>query len=174
MSIGSRAQGGQCRAVLIQVMAINCVHFNTLAKHSSVSGEECSALLSVLIKEFVKELESRVQGWKKKKKKKKKEFMFVTSFSVDINILPENFQMECIKLQSDIQLKNLIMFLYQTFLRPLLPEKNILRFITIPYSCHHFLAESTLVNNCPGWGTGRVKFHQISSKFVPDVHLERS
>ena len=33
--------------------------------------------------------------------------VFVTPFSVYINTLPMNFQMECIELQSDIQLKNL-------------------------------------------------------------------
>ena len=42
--------------------------------------------------------------------------MFATPFSVDTKTLPANFQMECIELQSDIQLKNLIMFLYQTFM----------------------------------------------------------
>ena len=30
--------------------------------------------------------------------------MFVTPFAVDINTLPANFQMECIELQSNIQL----------------------------------------------------------------------
>lgn len=49
--------------------------------------------------------------------------MFVTSFSVDINTLPENFQIQCIKLQSDIQLKKTIMFLYQTLIRPLTRDK---------------------------------------------------
>lgn len=50
--------------------------------------------------------------------------MFATPFSVDTNTLPANFQMKCIELQSDNQL----MSLYQTFLRLLLPEYNILCF----------------------------------------------
>lgn len=33
--------------------------------------------------------------------------IFKTPFSVDINILPANFEMECIELQSDTQLKKI-------------------------------------------------------------------
>lgn len=47
--------------------------------------------------------------------------------------------MEYIGLKSDIQFKNQIMSSYQTFIRPLLPEKNVFHFTTMPYSCPHFL-----------------------------------
>ena len=36
--------------------------------------------------------------------------MFMTPFSVDINILPANLQMECIELELDVQFKNLLMY----------------------------------------------------------------
>ena len=52
--------------------------------------------------------------------KKKNLFMFAKSFSADINTLPTDFQMECLELQSDIQLKSLITSLHPTFIRPLL------------------------------------------------------
>ena len=64
--------------------------------------------------------------------------MFARPFSVDTNTLPASFQMEFIKLQSDIQLKNLIMSLYQTFIIPVLARKNTLCFTITPYKCHHF------------------------------------
>jgi len=89
--------------------------------------------------------------------------IFATPFSVDVNTLPANFQIECIGFQSDVQLKNLIMSLYQTVIRAILPEKYTPQFTIMPYSCHHFLAVRTLVNNCfKGWSIGRVKFHQKS------------
>ena len=47
--------------------------------------------------------------------------------------------MKRLELQSDIQLKNLIMSLYQTFIIPILAEKDILVITVTPYSCHHFL-----------------------------------
>jgi len=48
----SRAQGGQCWAVLTEVMATNCMHFDTLAKHRAQNSEEYAAMTSILIKEF--------------------------------------------------------------------------------------------------------------------------
>ena len=82
--------------------------------------------------------------------KKNCQFMFVPPFPVDTKMLPPDFQMEYIELQSDIQLKNLIMSLHQALIRPLLPQRNVPRFTTRPYSCHHFLALGTLVNSCQG------------------------
>lgn len=40
------------RLLQIQVMANNCMHFDTLAKHSPVNREEYAYLLSILIKEI--------------------------------------------------------------------------------------------------------------------------
>lgn len=94
-----------------------------------------------------------------KKKKKNQQFMF----SVHVNTWTGNFQMECRELQSDIQLKNLIMSLCQTFIILILTEINILRFTITLYSCHRVLAAHTFVSSCfQGWSTGREKFHQKS------------
>lgn len=79
-------------------MGANFMHFDTLAKHTSVNAEKYTALLSVLIKEF----ENRFQDLKKKKKR----FfcIFAISFLADINTLPADFQSKCTELQSDIQI----------------------------------------------------------------------
>ena len=81
-----------------QVKANNFMHFDTLAKHGPVNNEKYAALLFDLIQEF----ENRFQDFRKNHQSFG---IFATPFSVDINILPANFQMECIELQSDIQLK---------------------------------------------------------------------
>jgi len=47
----SGARGEQRWAVLAQVIAHNCVHFDTPAKHRTVNTEKYTAVLSVLIKE---------------------------------------------------------------------------------------------------------------------------
>ena len=73
--------------------------------------------------------------------------MHVKQHSVDINILPSNFQMKCIELQPDIQLITLIMSLHQTFTIPILAEKSIFHFSISSYSCHHSLAIHTYLNN---------------------------
>ena len=53
------------------------------------------------------------------------------------------------------------MSLYQTFIRLLLPERNILH--NLPHSCQCFPAVGTFVNNWfQGWSTGRVRCHQKS------------
>ena len=48
----TRAWGGQCCAVLTQVMANNCMHFDTLAKCRDLNSVVYTAVLSLLIKEF--------------------------------------------------------------------------------------------------------------------------
>ena len=58
---GTKGRGG-CRAVLTAVMANNCMHFDTLAKHSALNNEEYAAVLFIFIKEF----EKRFQDCKKK------------------------------------------------------------------------------------------------------------
>ena len=44
--------GEQCYTVLTQVMANNCMHFDTLASHRALNNKEYTAMLSVLVKEF--------------------------------------------------------------------------------------------------------------------------
>jgi len=100
--------------LLWQVMTNNFMHSNALAKHSfemhvhfdtlvrnifTVNSEKYTAVISVLLQEF----ESRFRDFKKKNHY----FfaIFANSFSVDINTLPANFQMECRQLPSNIQLK---------------------------------------------------------------------
>lgn len=80
------------------VMANNFMHFDTLAKHTFVRSERYASLLSTLIEEF----ENRFQDFKENRTFFS---IFSTPFSVDINTIPASFQMECIELQSDIQLK---------------------------------------------------------------------
>ena len=87
-------------------MANNFMHFIHWL-NSPVSSKKYAALLSILILEF----ENSFQGCRKKTT----HFflgIFLTQFSVDVNTLPGNFQVECIEFQSDIQLKNLVMSLY--------------------------------------------------------------
>jgi hypothetical protein len=81
-----------------QIKENNFMHFDTLAKHGPVNNEKYAALLFDLIQEF----ENRFQDFRKNHQSFG---IFTTPFSVDINILPANLQMECIELQSDIQLK---------------------------------------------------------------------
>ncbi len=52
-----------------QVMANNCVHFDSLAKHSPVNSEKYTAVLSLLIKEF--------ESWFQDCKKKKSYFLYI-------------------------------------------------------------------------------------------------
>lgn len=105
-------------------------HFDTLAKHMPVKSKKYTALFSI------GEIENKFQDCQKKKSIFG---IFVTPFPVDISTLPATFQMECKELQSDIQLKNLLMSLYQTFISSLLVEKkNIHCFTVAYYSCHHF------------------------------------
>lgn len=62
------------------------------------------ASLSILIKEFVNRFQDS--------KKKKKSIFFYICNSIFNGHKYANFQMECLELQSDIHLKNLIMSLY--------------------------------------------------------------
>ena len=80
------------------IKANSFVHLDTLAKHSHVNSEKYEALLF----DFMQEPENRFQDiWENDQYFTK----FVTPFSVNINMLSANIQMECIELQSDIQLK---------------------------------------------------------------------
>ena len=71
------------------------MHFDTLAKHSPVNSEKYSALLC----DFIQEFENIFQDvWEDN------QYFAVsaTPFSVGINMLPANFQMERVELQPDI------------------------------------------------------------------------
>lgn len=57
--------------------------------------------------------------------------MFATPFLVGINTRPAGFQMGCGELQSDIQLKYLTMSFCQSFIRPLLTERNVPRLLNV-------------------------------------------
>ena len=78
--------------VLTQVIANNCIHFDTLAKKSPLNSKKYTAMLSILRKEF----EMRFQDcWNKIV------FRCICNsvISVSINTLSVNFKMECIELQ---------------------------------------------------------------------------
>ena len=82
----------------VQIKANNFMDFDTLATHIPVSSKKYAAVVFDLIQE----VENRFQDfWENNQYFA----IFVTPFSVDINMLPANFQMECTELQSDIQLK---------------------------------------------------------------------
>ena len=81
----------------VQIKTNNFMHFN-MAKHSPMNGEQYAALLFNLIQEF----ENRFQDfWENN------QYLAIVEAPslVDINMLPANFQMECIELQSDTQRK---------------------------------------------------------------------
>ena len=82
-----------------QIMANNFMHFDILANESSMNKEKYAAVLSLLIKNF----ENRFQDLKKYI------FFFLVVYLrlhfQSTNTLPGNFQVECLELQSDIQLK---------------------------------------------------------------------
>ena len=113
---------------------------------------------------LIKEIGNRYQDCQKND-----QLVFANPFSVAINTLSANSQIEGIECIECIQLKNLIMSLYQTFISSLLPEQNIPHFTITPCSCHSFLAVCTFVNSCQGWSTGRVKFHKKSVKNTWDL-----
>lgn len=65
--------------------------------------------------------------------------------------------------------QSFIVFLDQTYVRPVLPKENISRFSIAPYSCHHLWEVCTFVNiYFQGQSTGREKFQKS------DKHLELS
>ena len=78
--------------MITQVMANKFMDFDTLDKHCPVNSKKYAAVLSVFI-------ENRLQDCKKSH-----HFfgIFAIQFSVDINTLPANFQMQYIELQSKI------------------------------------------------------------------------
>ena len=70
-----------------------------LAKHNVMNSKKYVILLSDLIEEFENRFEDFV-------KNDQLFCIFATPFSVDIHLLPGKFQMECIELQCEIQLKD--------------------------------------------------------------------
>ena len=48
VSVESRAWEGQCWVLLTQVMANNCMHLDTLAKHRALNSKEYTDVVSVL------------------------------------------------------------------------------------------------------------------------------
>ena len=132
------------------------MYFRALVKVSPVNRERYVAVLSILIQQF----KNRFQDWWRNHHF----FWCICNYTlVNTDTLSADFQMGCMGLQSDIQLKNQIMSLYQTFLSPVFPGRDIPQSTVMPYSCHLFLAVRTFVNNSfQRWITGRVKFHQKS------------
>ena len=128
-----------------------------------MNSEKYAVLLSILIKEFENRLHN---SWKKH------HFggIIATPFSVDINTLPANFQMECIELQSDIQLK--LKFDHVSLLDIYKPSLTREKY---PSLHNHTLFMpwlfGTCVNAYPGW----MKYtkSKISSKISAE-HLESS
>ncbi|KAE9530041.1 hypothetical protein AGLY_011503 [Aphis glycines] len=74
------------------------MYFPVLAKYNPKNSEKYASLILILINEF----ETRFQDFRKNSQLFA---IFATPFSVDIPAVETKFQMECIELQSDIQLK---------------------------------------------------------------------
>lgn len=102
-----------CSAVLTQMMASNVMDFGTLAERSFVNSKKVCSRACHCDKGIWEQL-SRLQ------KNHQCFGIFATPFSISTNTLPENFQEECIELQSDPEFKNLIMSLHWTFISPIL------------------------------------------------------
>ena len=114
-------------------MENNFMHFHKFAKHSPLNKKKYSTLLFQLILEF----EKRFQDFRLNQQSF---LIFATPFSVDINILHPDFQMECIEVQSDIQFKEKFdHFSLLDFLKLNLPIKKSTSFKIMPYLCHHYL-----------------------------------
>ena len=124
-----------------QIKANDFMHFGTLTKHSPVNSEKYAALLFNLIQEF----ENRFQDFQENNQYFA---IFVTLFSVYINILPANFQMECTELQCNIELKEKFDHVpLLDFYRSHLPRDKYPLLTIMPYSCCHYLAAPTFVSN---------------------------
>ena len=141
------------------------MHFNTLAKDSPVNSKKYAALLFDLIQEF----ENRFQDfWENNQYFA----IFETQFSININTLPANFQMECIKLQTDIQLKEKfdcvsLLDFYGSYL----PRDKY------PLLHNHALFMSSLFGSTYIWEQLLSKMKPIKSKIrtkISDEHLENS
>jgi len=81
-----------------QVKVNNFMYFPVLAEYNPKNSEKYASLILILINEF----ETRFQDFRKNSQLFA---IFATPFSVDITAVETKFQMECIELQSDIQLK---------------------------------------------------------------------
>ena len=107
-----------------------------------------AAMLSVLIQEFENRFQDRCFFFNF--------FLYIcNSFFIQHKYI---FQIECIELSSDIQLRNLIVSFYQNFIRekyPLLHSRTL--FMSLLLAVHTFVS-----NCCQGWRTGRVKLHKNS------------
>ena len=100
-------------------MSNNFAHSHTFAKHCPLNKEKYSTLLFQLIQEFQKRFQDFRQN-------QQLFLIFATLFSVDINILHPDFQMKCIEVQSDIQLKEKFNnSLYSISINYIFPKKNI-------------------------------------------------
>ena len=133
-------------AALTQEMENNCVHCGTLAKHSSVSSKKkkkYTAVLSKLIKEFENRLHN---SWKKH------HFggIIATPFSVDINTLPANFQMQHrVAIRYSTQKSYCVtLCLYKTY--PTSEKHSLLHhhilFMSLLLMSFHFMSVHTFVN----------------------------
>ena len=118
------------------------MYFPVLAEYNSKNSEEYASLILILINE----VETRFQDFRMNSQLFA---IFATPFSVDITAVETKFQVECIELQSDIQLKeksnqSSLLDFYKLYL----PKETYPSFMTMPYSCSRFSAVLTFVNNC--------------------------
>lgn len=123
------------------VMANGCVHCDVFAKQWPVNSKKYAAMPCFLIQGFENGFQDCWNKWWT--------FLYISApFSVNMNTLPVNFQVECIELRSDIHLRNLTLSLYHALISPLLPEREI-----PPPSQTHLIRVTTFGQHVHLWTT---------------------
>jgi len=108
--------------VLTQVVANNCMNFDTLAESSALNSKEYADMLSILIKEF----ENKFQECQKT-------IIYVCDTIISwYNYITCDFSNGVYGVA--VQLKTLITSLYWTFIRP--PTKGKISFVSQPHLIH--------------------------------------
>ena len=155
-SAETRAWGGRS-AVLSQVMAHNCMHFDTLAKHSPVNSKK-NFSLAFHFDNGIWEQVSRMP--------KKSWFCYICdSIFSQHNYITCQYSDGMYRVAIRYSSPKLDHVSFLVFCKTRLTREkyhyNILHFTITPFSCHRFLAVRTFVNNCfKGWSIERVEFHQ--------------
>ena len=152
---------------IILCIFIHCL--DTVCVFFTVNSEKYAAVFSFSINKF----ENRFQDFKKKN-------LLCVCVCICNSIFSWHKYVTCkfshgmwrVVIRHSTQWK-MILSTYQTFISPFLPEKNICHFTVTPYSCHHFLAVHTFVNNYfQIWRTGRIILHQKSLMNTLRTHWE--
>ena len=133
-----------------QLKENNCTHFKFLSKHPAAAPSKYVPFIENLITAFDKRFEDF-------KENELLYTVFATPFSIDVKLLPENLQLECIDLQADWQLKDkfynmpLVQF-YKTLSKEKYPElrDHALFMVSLfgsTYACEQFFSKMNITKN---------------------------